>query len=98
MDVTVCAIPSRAVRQLPIRQTEIGALDLGVKLGRCLGRLSKEQLWTWCWDIGYASSARNIVGCFFILRIVQRRLKQRRKYVAIHPLSDLDQAELDAQT
>ena len=71
---------------------EIGDLDLGVKLGRRLGRLTNEQWSNWCRDIGYASSARNIVAMLFHSEnLVLRRLKQRSKYVAIHPLSDLDQ-------
>jgi len=57
-----------------------------------LGRLTNEQWSNWCRDIGYASSARNIVAMLFHSEnLVLRRLKQRSKYVAIHPLSDLDQ-------
>src|SRR5262245_3097379 len=48
---------------------EIGDLDLGVKLGRRLRRLTNEQWSKWRRNIGYASSARNTLRCFFILRI-----------------------------
>jgi hypothetical protein len=96
MGVMVCTIPNLAVRQLPIQPTEIGDLGLGVKLGQRLGRLTKEQLWTWCWTLAMSRRSAILLRGFFIMRIVERRLTQRRKYVPIRPLSDLDQVELDA--